>query len=112
MPQYPTKFIRDPSKKRTWYIHHVIDGEESHADDIEDYKWHFGSEDAAKKAVRRLAKFNLKAMMKVDNNFPESSTSLRGTDAYIISVSFKSDEDEAEFMLKALSNQITLYHSW
>jgi len=99
MPQYITRFTRSKTHKRKWYVHQVLTGYESFADDCQQYRWKFYTKKSSDRAIRRLSRFKLNAEIKSEEI---------GEQYYNISVRFKSDIDEAEFIIRALSDQITL----
>ena len=103
MPQYITRFVRSKSHKRKWYIHQVVDGDESFADDDPQYRWKFYGKKSPERAIRRLTRFKLNAEIKSEKIEDEYYNMY-----YNISLRFKSDSDEAEFIIRALSDQITL----
>lgn len=104
--EYPVKFIR--IHKRTWVVHKIDNGF-SAADENKRYRWRFLRIEAPR-VIRRLAKFGLKAEAEAE-----------AVDTYSVCdeikfchiyVTFKNDEEEAEFMMKSLANIITVtdYH--
>jgi hypothetical protein len=106
--EYPVKFIRTNVRKRKWYVHQIVTGGLSTADEDDRYRWHFYYEQEAPRVIRRLAKFGLKAEVDIDL----ARAVISGKRLCHISVTFKNDIDEAEFILNALADRITLtdYH--
>ena len=97
MSDYVVRFVRDDTRKRTWYINEVFWDSLVHYNPSPDYRWKFYNEAMTRKVIRGLARFNLKASQEIT---PERT--------HVISVSFRTYAAEAEFMMLALSDQITL----
>lgn len=100
--KYVVKFIRDDEHTvkplRAWYIHNI--GESVDLRGYPYHKWRFTNRQSARRAIRRLHRFKLNFKAKM---YPIGYN-------WVILLTFKTDEDEAEFMLKALSDQLTLTH--
>lgn len=91
-------FVKDPAYKRKWYVHCVGPTRGYAAESDPDWRWRYGNQEYAQQQANQLIKnYNLKAVVKEsDENF------------YVISIVFRTDADEAQFLMLTMSEQITM----